>query len=316
MKAKNLEELIFLYKSGINDISVDCISCGQEFSLTKTKIQRNLKNSEKLVKCRSCNFNDTISNRTSEDRTLMQEKRKKTNLEKYGCENAFQLEKVKELSRKRDWTDRNNKSRQTCLEKYGVDNVAKTDFVKDKINKTLIDRYGSVEESYKQRQLLAKKTNLEKRGHDSNFKDEDFHKKSIQTQIEKYGRAIYSRNYIYNDVCFDSSWELAYYIYLVDHNINFEYQPKVEITYIGEDNLKHNYYPDFKVDNKLQEIKGNQFFNENNEPFCKITNTWWKEKYDCMLSNNIEILREQDLSYVFDYIKQTYGNDYLSKFKK
>jgi hypothetical protein len=188
--------------------------------------------------------------------------------------------------------------------------------IKDKINKTLIDRYGSVEESYKQRQLLAKKTNLEKRGHDSNFKDEDFHKKSIQTQIEKYGRAIYSRNYIYNDVCFDSSWELAYYIYLIDHNINFEYQPKVEITYTGEDNLKHNYYPDFKVDNKLQEIKGNQFFNENNEPFCKITNTWWKEKYDCMLSNNIEILREQDLSYVFDYIKQTYGNDYLSKFKK
>ena len=30
--------------------------------------------------------------------------------------------------------------------------------------------------------------------------------------------------YCYNNVMFDSSWELAYYIWLKDNNINFEYK--------------------------------------------------------------------------------------------
>lgn len=49
------------------------------------------------------------------------EKIKKTNLEKYGCENPLQNNSIKE------------KVKQTCLEKYGVDNFSKTkDFCKKK----------------------------------------------------------------------------------------------------------------------------------------------------------------------------------------
>ena len=64
--------------------------------------------------------------------------------------------------------------------------------------------------------------------------------------------------HILDGIIFDSSWELAYYIYLRDFGIPFEYHPNIEIPYkIDEDDTKFKiYHPDFKVYDKLVEIKG------------------------------------------------------------
>ena len=78
------------------------------------------------------------------------------------------------------------------------------------------------------------------------------------------------KKYIYNNIKFDSSWELAYYIWLKDHNINFEYHTVI-LEYKVNDTT-HFYYPDFKVNNELQEIKGTHFFDKDGQlidPYSK-----------------------------------------------
>jgi hypothetical protein len=76
-----------------------------------------------------------------------------TNLEKYGVDNVFQSEKIKEKIRKShmkkygvDHHMKNdvvkNKMIKTLLEKYGVDNILKDNLVKEKIKSTNKDRYG------------------------------------------------------------------------------------------------------------------------------------------------------------------------------
>ena len=53
--------------------------------------------------------------------------------------------------------------------------------------------------------------------------------KRIKTCIEKYDSLYFTHKYKYNDLKFDSSWELAYYIWLKDNNIQFTYQPRPAI---------------------------------------------------------------------------------------
>lgn len=38
-------------------------------------------------------------------------------------------------------------------------------------------------------------------------------------------------------------------------------------------------------------------------------------KYKCMLKNNVEILFKSDIELYLNYIKLTYGKDYLERFK-
>lgn len=60
---------------------------------------------------------------------------------------------------------------------------------------------------------------------------------------------------------FDSIYEIAYYIWLVDNNIRFKYEPDMSILYIF-DGKQHWYMPDFIVEGKIIEIKGDHFFKE------------------------------------------------------
>ena len=78
------------------------------------------------------------------------------------------------------------------------------------------------------------------------------------------------RRYFFNGLYFASAPELAYYIWLQDHNYKFEYQPK-DSTIIYHDKLgvEHKYFPDFKIIsvgnqiiNELHEIKGNNHFKD------------------------------------------------------
>ena len=98
----------------------------------------------------------------------------------------------------------------------------------------------------------------------------------------------------------DSSWELAYVIYNLDHNIKFERNSKgFEYTYEGK---KHNYYPDFILeDGTYIEIKN--YKSELTE--SKINN----------FPSKIEVLYKEDLSYVFDYVINKYGKDYIQKYE-
>lgn len=90
----------------------------------------------------------------------------------------------------------------------------------------------------------------------------------------------------------NSTYELAYYIYCIDHGISIERNTKkYKYVYNGKE---HYYIPDFRVNGKLTEIKG----------YC---NEQVKAKLAAVDDESIDILYIEDLQPMMDYIDATYG---------
>lgn len=90
----------------------------------------------------------------------------------------------------------------------------------------------------------------------------------------------------------DSSYELAYVIYNLDHGIQFE-RNKNSYFYVGSDNKEHRYYPDFIQNNELVEVKG----------YVTL------DVYFKLASVNdfpIKLLTLEDINYMIQYVKNTY----------
>lgn len=96
----------------------------------------------------------------------------------------------------------------------------------------------------------------------------------------------------YNNIHFDSSWELAYYVYMIEHNEIIERNERY-FTYI-KDNQYHKYYPDFYLPqyNIYIEIKGYE------KDLDLI-------KYSTL--DNLKIIKEKDIKTYIDYCKSKYG---------
>ena len=92
--------------------------------------------------------------------------------DKYGVNNSYQLNSVKE------------KIKQSNLERYGVKYSWQREDVKDKIKQTKFKRYG--DENYRNDEKI-KQTNLEKYGAEILFNSEEIKNKIKQTNLEKYG---------------------------------------------------------------------------------------------------------------------------------
>lgn len=208
--------------------------------------------------------------------------------------------------------------KETCMKKYGVDNTAKAECVKAVYRKHMEEKYGKgIINSFQAREVIEKleKTKIKKYG----SRTYNNRIKAEETCIEKYGVRCTSQvpeirkkqqyRYTYNNISFDSQPEIALYIYLTDYNIKFEYQPNIKFEYEFK-NKKHFYYPDFKIENEIWEIKGDHLYEA-----MKIENTIDNAKYQCMIRNNVKILRYNDYKKYLDYIKEKYGTDYLTQFK-
>lgn len=134
------------------------------------------------------------------------------------------------------------------------------------------------------------------------------------------------RKYFYANKFFDSAPEIAYFMWLIDNNIVFEYQPKQPFKY-KFNGKTYNYFADFKIDNKYIEIKGNHFFNKDGILFCPYRKKTWTDeqyaivnaryaaKYQCMLDNNVVILKTADYKVFIDYVEAKYGKNYLKRFR-
>lgn len=135
-----------------------------------------------------------------------------------------------------------NNKKQTCLEKYGCEYSFQSENNKIKSKKTKLLKYG-----------------------DENYVNTE---KAQQTCLTKYGVKhpaqstdidCTSHRITYNGLNFDSIWEFKYYKYLVDNNIEFTYKPKISLEF-EYDGVIRKYKPDFIVDGKITEIKGDHFF--------------------------------------------------------
>jgi len=58
----------------------------------------------------------------------------------------------------------------------------------------------------------------------------------------------------YKGIHCDSTWELAFLVYYLEHNLNIKKCTKV-LDFYWEGSL-HKYYPDFETDEGIIEIKG------------------------------------------------------------
>lgn len=79
---------------------------------------------------------------------------------------------------------------------------------------------------------------------------------------------------------------------------SFEFQPNIKLKYVY-DNIVHYYQPDFLINNKLYEVKGEQFF-DGDKMICPYNRNNYLDgiaeaKHQCMLKNNVIILRKNDI---------------------
>lgn len=96
----------------------------------------------------------------------------------------------------------------------------------------------------------------------------------------------------------DSSWELAYIIYCLDHNIDIK-RCTEKRQYMWEGKQK-NYIPDFVVDGRIVEIKG-------------YKSKQWLAKLSA--NQDVTVLYEKDLRPMLEYVVNTYGKDFLSLYE-
>lgn len=66
----------------------------------------------------------------------------------------------------------------------------------------------------------------------------------------------------YPEFTFDSTWEVKVYEFCKDNNIPVEYSPAISYEYEYDGKI-WTYHPDFLINGKVYEVKGDQFFRIN-----------------------------------------------------
>ena len=311
-----------------------CEQCGQIYQKPKWK----LKKDNWIFLCRDCSFKfkytKTWFSKSKEERIKIKEKRKQTSLNHWGVENPMQSKKIIQTLKE------NN------LQKYGVDSFSKTKEFKKlceetwknkskeeiknmikKIQQTSLEKYGTgnaMQTLFFKEKL--KQNNLQKYGVGCTLQLKDVKEKSKQTCLEKYGVENYSQTkesqynrksrYFYDNQSFDSCPEICFYIYCKDFNLNIKRCLK-SFEYVFE-GKEYYYFPDFEIDGKYYEIKGNQFLTENGKwqnPFNHSLDKKYEAKHQCALKNNVIILYEKDYQKYIEYVEEKYGRNYLNQFK-
>ena len=255
-----------------------------------------------------------------------QEKTRKTCKERYGTSNVLACKEIQE------------KSKKTWLNKYGVDNPSKAPEVIKKISETNLKNHG-VSWVMQNPEILKKRSDWWKDnfGNSNPFKTSHFKKVAKDTKFEKYGDANFNnrqqaadtmlelygvtnnsksstfhktmtKQYEYKGELFDSSWELAVWIFFTDNNLPIIREP-VRIPYI-DGSKERVYFPDFLVGDTLLEIKGDNFFTS--DGVFKDSNKW-----KCMVENNVVVWRYSEVKPFLNYCKRKFDSkDWAKQFRR
>nr|DAO10770.1 MAG TPA: Putative modification methylase [Caudoviricetes sp.] len=249
-------------------------------------------------------------------------KRKQGIIDRFGVDNVMELKHYRDkISTSNTKTPEeqaviNEKRRNTCLERYGVVNGGSTDFAQQlkraAYNKLTLEQV----EERKQKRL---NTCLERYGISYPMRAEEFRKRS-RAKLREYWQNSVSFNFRnifqYDEVFFDSSYELYYYIWAIEMGKSIKRNTtKFKYTVDGVD---HCYVPDFVVDGEYVEIKGSQFINEEGDwcnPFTEdsLTQKVYKEKGRCASRNGVVVMT--DISEQQAYVDSKYTKDFVPLFK-
>ncbi len=274
---KSLTPITF-YKQ--KHFSFDCSIC-------KTEQHKMLKSISYPFICTSCMCK--ISNGNIDKINLCKE----TKYNKYGDENY------------------NNKQqqRQTMILKHGgVGNASNNVFTKYK--STMFKKYNGIGLNSPDVFLKYKSTMIKKYG-GIGFNSSEISEKIRNYLFSNYGVFYPCQSPILrlkmfkkfkgpNNLFYDSSWEYLFECYLIENSIPYIYQSPLTYKWYDINHKEHTYIPDFYVEGHLVEIKGEQFFDSNNNyinPYDRSETAQInaKLKYQCMLNNHVIILRKYDL---------------------
>ena len=212
----------------------------------------------------------------------------------------------------------NQKGASVKLERYGSVNNRK------KVEETKFERYG--DPNYNNRNQ-ARETCFKRYGGPTGNHDPAI-KAKIRETNNKLHNGQYSQNelFYYYGQSFHSSWELAVWIYCIDNNVPIIRDPCM-FEYNDSNGETHSYTPDFMIDGKLVEIKGDQYFKEDGImrfPYNKkkINNKWidmtyeeklyyndlYERKHQCGLEHGVEFWRKKDIKPYIDYCNKKCPN--------
>ena len=180
-----------------------CVICGTEFEIKNGSIT-------KQTCSRKC-ANELISRSTSNASII--EKRKKTNLERYGVEHAAQCDEIKEktiqtnlerygVTHSSKLKETQDKKRKTNRDQYGVDCVFQSDEVRNKLRRKLIEKYG-VENPGQSEEIRqkVKQTSLQRYGVENPMMNDNVKAKLKQTNLRRYGsECVLASNIIHQRV--------------------------------------------------------------------------------------------------------------------
>lgn len=167
-------------------------------------------------------------------------------------------------------------------------------------------------------QQKRKQTNMEKYGNEyaiasdevrQNMKPVNYKAigQKVSASIPKRTTPFNNAKYDFHSMKFDSSWELAFWIYNTDMGFPIKRNTK-SFDYI-ENGKKRKYFPDFIVGEQLIEIKGDHFKSGD------LYEKHWKLKEEICKRENIKVLYSSELSPMFDYVYKKYGKNYLKQFQ-
>lgn len=302
---------------------------------------------ENFLLCKSCATKLGKSKRTEEDRQKTNEKRKRTNLERYGVENFFKdKERIKKANLAKFGVENvsqlesvKNKKKETYLKKFGVENPSQSEAVQLKSQQTCLEKYGTKNPlASRSIQEKVKQTNLKKFGVEYHTQTEEFKQhlrdiwsdKKKREELSKKVSSSWSHKtaeelkeiqskrhkcFEYQNEYFDSSWELAVWIWAKDHNMQIKREPIcIPYTFNG---IEHKYFPDFEIAGQLVEVKGDFFFKDDKMicPFDESKNDVYEAKHQVMLANNVQIWKSEKLKTILEYIENTYTSDFLKLFE-
>ena len=278
--------------------------------------------------------NKWLSKVSSED--IYREEIEESCLKKYNARNFCQsdefkrkseatcmrLHGVKHISSSKEWRDG---VKETCRRKYHADSPLESEEVQDKARKTCLENNG-VENPFNSREFQEKARETMRRNHNGNigYAAKDIMEKVLFTSNARFGVCHYTQSIEYHknkkrkfhsekypELTFDSTWEVKVYEFCKDHNIQVEYSPSISYEY-EYDGKTWTYHPDFLINGKVYEIKGDHFFKYNEssskeDMFCPYRNPKWSDeqyawvcgkfeaKHQCMIKNNVRIMRDADI---------------------
>lgn len=276
---------------------------------------------------------DTKFKRYGDEHYTNPSKRYTTMIELYGAPTTLQSEALlsKVIETKKELYGEHfegivNKIKSTKKERYGDETYNNP----EKNKETCLERYGvehpMIYEPIKRKAINNQKESFNETYQTHYWNTDDFRIKSKQTMLELYGvenpaqsdiirRRSYNR-LTYDNMQFDSKWELAIWIYANDKGIPIEREPvRFEYEYDGS---LHYYFPDFRLNGELVEIKGDHFFNPDGtmcNPYDHSMDGLFEAKHQCGLKNGVKFINNNDMRVYLDYIDSTYTKDYLDLFR-